>query len=84
MSNPGQTVTLDVMIRRLEEVNARAHERVAQAEERGQREQHDGQRVADEEGYGKDRDHRRYPKHWCNIRDVTISNFSNASWNDSS
>jgi len=34
MSNPGQTVTLDVMIRRLEEANARAHERVAQAEER--------------------------------------------------
>jgi hypothetical protein len=30
MSNPEQTVSIDVMIRRLEEANARAHERVRQ------------------------------------------------------
>jgi septal ring factor EnvC (AmiA/AmiB activator) len=34
MSNPEQTVPLDVMIRRLEEANARAHELVVHTEER--------------------------------------------------
>jgi hypothetical protein len=33
MSNPEQTVPLDLMIRRLEEANARAHQRVARVDE---------------------------------------------------
>jgi hypothetical protein len=44
MSNPEQNVPLDLMIRRLEEANARAHQRVAHVEERVSESQQDAAR----------------------------------------
>jgi hypothetical protein len=41
MSNPEQTVPLDLMIRRLDEANARAHHRVAHVDERVSKSQQD-------------------------------------------
>ncbi len=44
MSNPEQNVPLDLMIRRLEEANARAHQRVAHVDERVSESQQDAAR----------------------------------------